>query len=425
MLGAMMLSETALAAASEMLRAADFYSHKNGAIFQAAVDLYGTGVPVDAISLTDSLEARGELGRVDGRARVHELAAIGTVTPHGAQHHAAIVREHARLRGLIAISQETARAAWERQGTAAELHDKAEQALFRLATDQHHDGLAALSGDLRDAFEQIASLYESGSDITGLASGLRDLDRITLGFQPQDLIVLGARPSIGKSALALCMAANIVRAGPPVALFTLEMSRRQIIQRLLSLEANVELQKLRNGRLSGEDWPRLAAAADRLAKAPLYVDDTGSISLMEIRAKARRLKHHVPELALIVVDYLGLIGDVAGARAEHLTTETGRAASAMKTLAKDLDLPVLLLCQLSRKVEERHDKRPILSDLRQSGEIEQHADLVMFLYRDDYYNSESDAQGIAELNLSKHRNGPTDTVKLAWSKTRARFGDLA
>ena len=230
---------------------------------------------------------------------------------------------------------------------------------------------------------------------------------------------------MGKSALALCMAANLaVRARAcPVALFTLEMSKSEVTQRLMCSEAKVESQRLRTGKLGADDWPRLTAACDKLAKAPIYVDDTGSITMMEIRSKARRLKSREPNLGLIIVDYLQLM--TSGSNVENRVQEVSQISRSLKVLARDLDVPILALSQLSRAVEQRHDKRPILSDLRESGSIEQDADLVMFIYRDEYYNDESDQQGLAEVHLAKHRNGPTDTVKLSFLKRYAKFADLA
>jgi replicative DNA helicase len=277
---------------------------------------------------------------------------------------------------------------------------------------------------LKDSFERITALYEAGADVTGTASGFRDLDKLTSGFQPGNLIIVAARPSMGKSGLGLCMAANLaVREERPVALFTLEMSKSEVTQRLMCSEAKVESQRLRTGKLGADDWPRLTAACDRLAKAPIYVDDTGSITMMEIRSKARRLKSREPDLGLIVVDYMQLM--TSGSTVENRVQEVSQISRALKVLARDLDVPILAMSQLSRAVEQRHDKRPILSDLRESGSIEQDADLVMFIYRDEYYNDESDQQGIAEVHLAKHRNGPTDTVKLSFLKRYAKFADLA
>jgi replicative DNA helicase len=262
-------------------------------------------------------------------------------------------------------------------------------------------------------------------DVTGVASGFRDLDKLTSGFQPGNLIIVAARPSMGKSALALCAASNIaVRTNVPVALFTLEMSKSEVTQRLMCSEGKVESQRLRTGKLAQDDWSRLTAACDKLMKAPIYVDDTGSVTMMDIRSKSRRLKSNHPNLGLIIVDYLQLM--TSGQSVENRVQEVSQISRQLKVLARDLDVPILALSQLSRAVEQRHDKRPILSDLRESGSIEQDADLVMFVYRDEYYNpDETDQQGLAEVHIAKHRNGPTDTVKLSFLKRYAKFSDLA
>jgi replicative DNA helicase len=277
---------------------------------------------------------------------------------------------------------------------------------------------------LKESFERITELYETGADVTGVPTGFRELDKLTSGFQPGNLIIVAARPSMGKSALALGMAANVaVRHEKPVALFTLEMSKSEVTQRLMCSEAKVESQRLRTGKLAPDDWPRLTAACDKLAKAPIYVDDTGSINMMEIRSKARRLKSRHNDLGLIVVDYLQLM--TSGGNAENRVQEVSQISRSLKILARDLDVPIIALSQLSRAVEQRTDKRPILSDLRESGSIEQDADLVAFIYRDEYYNEESEHQGLAEVILAKHRNGPTDSLKLSFLKRYAKFADLA
>ncbi len=277
---------------------------------------------------------------------------------------------------------------------------------------------------LRESFEKITQLYEAGEEITGIPSGYRDLDRLTSGFQPGNLIIVAARPSMGKSALSLCMAANLaVRKNIPVALFTLEMSKAEVTQRLMCSEAKVESQRLRSGKLAADDWPRLTAACDKLAKAPIYVDDTGSMTIMGVRAKARRLKSKEPTLGLIVVDYLQLMS--SDSNFENRVQEVSQISRQLKILARELDLPIIAMSQLSRAVEQRHDKRPILSDLRDSGSIEQDADLVAFIYRDEYYNDDSADQGLAEVILAKHRNGPVGSVKLSFLQRYAKFADLA
>jgi len=422
-LGAMMLSPGAIGAVSEILDAGDFYRESHAKIYRAAVGLYARGEPVDAITLVDELEERGELEDVGGRLRIHELAALVPAAANAA-HYARIVREVATLRGLIRTGQEIARLGWERPGEVQDLVDRAEQILFDLSQDRVTTEFSHIESLLKDSFERITQLYEAGAEVTGVPSGFRELDRLTSGFQPGNLVIVAARPSMGKSALGLCMAANLaVREGIPVGIFTLEMSKAEVTQRLMCSEAKVESQRLRTGKLAVDDWPRLTSACDKLAKAPLYVDDTGSINLMEIRSKARRLKSREPNLGLILVDYLQLM--TSGGTPENRVQEVSQISRSLKVLARDLDVPIVAMSQLSRAVEQRHDKRPILSDLRESGSIEQDSDLVMFIYRDEYYNEDSDQQGIAEVHLAKHRNGPTDSIKLSFLKRYAKFSDLA
>jgi replicative DNA helicase len=424
-LGAMMLSPGAIAAVSEVLEenGREFYRESHAKVYRAALALYAKGEPVDAITLVDQLDERGELEDAGGKVRIHELAALVPASAN-ARHYAHIVREAATLRGLIRAGGEIARLGWERPGDGAELVDQAEQIVFQLSQQRASQEFSHIEELLKESFERITALYESGTDVTGVASGYRELDRITSGFQEGNLIILAARPSMGKSALGLCMAANIaVRNSTPVALFTLEMSKAEVTQRLMCSEAKVESQRLRTGKLAPEDWPRLTAACDKLAKAPIFVDDTGSLTMMEIRSKARRLKSKHPELGLILIDYMQLM--TSGATAENRVQEVSQISRALKVLARDLRVPIVAMSQLSRAVEQRHDKRPILSDLRESGSIEQDADIVMFIYRDEYYNDESEQQGLAEVIVAKHRNGPTDSIKLSFLKRYAKFTDLA
>jgi replicative DNA helicase len=422
-LGAMMLSPGAIGAVSEVLDAADFYRDSHGTIYRAALALYARGEPVDAITLVDELEQRGELEGVGGRARVHELAALVPASAN-AGHYARIVREMATLRGLIRAGGEVAQLGWDRLGEPQDLVDRAEQIVFDLSQSRVSTEFSHIEALLKESFERITALYEAGEEITGVPSGFRDFDRLTSGFQEGNLVIVAARPSMGKSAFGLCAASNIaIRHQLPVALFTLEMSKAEVTQRLMCSEAKVESQRLRSGKLAPDDWPRLTAACDKLAKAPIYVDDTGSITMMEIRSKARRLKSKEPTLGLIIVDYLQLM--TSGSNVESRVQEVSQISRNLKVLARDLDVPILAMSQLSRAVEQRHDKRPILSDLRDSGSIEQDADLVAFIYRDEYYNEDSDQQGLAEVILAKHRNGPTGTEKLSFLKRYAKFADLA
>jgi replicative DNA helicase len=423
-LGAMLLSPAAVGTVSEILDASDFYRESHAKMFLAALGLFAKGEPVDAITLSNELDERGQLEVVGGQTRVAELAALVPSTSN-VEHYARIVKEMATLRGLVRAGQEITRLGQERPGETIDLVDRAEQVVFDLAQQRVTSDFSHIETLLKDSFERITQLYEAGAEITGVPSGFRELDLLTSGFQPGNLVILAARPSMGKSALGLCVAANLaVRHEIPVALFTLEMSKSEVTQRMMCSEAKVESQRLRTGRLAPDDWPRLTAACDRLMKAPIYVDDAGSTSIVEVRSKARRLKMREPSLGLIVVDYLQLM--TSGGTAENRVQEVSQISRALKILARDLDVPILAMSQLSRAVEQRQDKRPILSDLRESGSLEQDSDLVFFVYRDEYYlGEESEHQGIAEIILAKHRNGPTGHVKLSFLRRYAKFADLA
>ena len=423
-LGAMLLSATAVGTVSEILDASDFYRESHAKVYRACLALWAKGEPVDAITLANELDARSELEGVGGPARVAELAALVPSTSN-VEHYARIVKEMAMLRGLVRTGQEIQRLGQDRPGEVPDLVDRAEQMVFELGQRRATSDFSHIEVLLKDSFERISQLVEMGVEVTGVPSGYRELDLLTSGFQPGNLVILAARPSMGKSALGLCIGANLaVRHGVPVALFTLEMSKAEVTQRMMCSEGKVESQRLRTGRLAPDDWPRLTAACDRLSKAPIYVDDTGSTTMMELRSKARRLKSREPNLGLIVVDYLQLM--TSGSTVENRVQEVSQISRALKVLARDLDVPILAMSQLSRAVEQRHDKRPLLSDLRESGSLEQDSDLVFFVYRDEYYlGEESEQQGIAEVILAKHRNGPTGTVKLSFLRRYAKFADLA
>jgi replicative DNA helicase len=424
-LGSILISPAAMTAVLEIVGPDDFYRHGHGKILKAAMELYGRGDPVDVITVQNHLDKAGELEAVGGSIRLYELSALVPATANAA-HWARVVREMAVLRGLIETGQRVSGLGWDRPGETADLVDQAEQLIFELSQQRVTGEWSEIESLLKESFERITALYESGVDLTGTPSGFRDLDRLTSGFQPGNLIIVAARPSMGKSALALCIAANMgVRHNVPVGLFTLEMSKSEVTQRLMCSEAKVESQRLRNGKLAQDDWPRLTAACDKLAKAPIYVDDTGLLNMMEVRSKARRLKARHPNLGLIIVDYLQLLTPSHRRESDGRVQEVSEMSRSLKILARDLDVPILALSQLSRAVEQRTDKRPILSDLRESGSIEQDADLVAFVYRDEYYNEDSDQQGLAEVILAKHRNGPTDAIKLSFLKRYAKFSDLA
>src|SRR5215472_6848410 len=422
-LGAMMLSSHAIEAVSDILDGGDFYRESHAKIYRAALELFQHGHPVDAITLADKLDENGELEEIGGKERIRELAALVPATSNAGRY-ARIVRDMATLRGLTAVGEQIQRLGWERPGETPELVDRAEQMVFDLAQHRIRGSFEHIELLVRESFEQITKMYESGGEMTGTPTGFRDVDALTSGLQPGNLVVVAGRPSMGKSAFAMGIAANLaLHHGIPVAIFTLEMSKLEVAQRLMCAEGRVELQRLRTGRLSNDDWPRLVKACDALTKAPIYVDDTRLTTMLEIRGKARRLKSREPNLGLILIDYLQLM--TSGSNFENRVQEVSQISRSLKVLAGDLEVPVLALSQLSRAVESRTDKRPVLSDLRESGSIEQDSDLVMFLYRDEYYNEQSEDQGLAEVILAKHRNGPIGTEKLAFLKRYAKFSDLA
>src|SRR2546430_6009460 len=331
-LGAMLLAPGAIAAVGEILTAGDFYRESHGTIYRTAIALYSRGEPVDWVTVVDELEKRGDLEAAGGKARVAELAVSVPATANAA-HYARIVREMGVLRGLINVGGEVARLGWERPGETEELLDRAEQAIFQLSQTRVTSEFSHIELLLKESFERITALYESGAEVTGVPAGFRELDQLTSGFQPGNLIVIAARPSMGKSGLALNVCANLsVRHQIPVGIFTLEMSKAEVTQRLMCSEAKVESQRLRTGKLAPEDWSRLTGACDKLAKAPLYVEDTGSITLMEIRSKARRLKSRHPDLGLIVVDYLQLM--TSGTSQENRVQEVSQISRSLKLLAR-------------------------------------------------------------------------------------------
>ena len=422
-LGAMMLSPNAIEVVTDIIDAGDFYRESHGKIYRAALELFQQGHPVDAITIADKLDELGQLEEVGGKERIRDIATLVPTTSN-AGHHARIVREMATLRGLTVVGEQIQRLGWERPGETPILVDRAEQMVFDLAQHRIRGSFEHIEVLVRESFEQITAMYEAGEEMTGTPTGFRDLDNLTSGLQPGNLVVVAGRPSMGKSAFALGIASNLaLHHDVPVAIFTLEMSNTEVAHRLLCSEGKVELQHLRTGRLSPDDWPRLVKACDALTKAPIYVDDTRLTTMLEIRGKARRLKAREPKLGLILIDYIQLMA--SGQNIENRVQEVSQISRSLKVLAGDLEVPVLALSQLSRAVESRTDKRPLLSDLRDSGSIEQDADLVMFLYRDEYYNDQSEDQGLAEVILAKHRNGPIGTEKLAFLKRYAKFSDLA
>ena len=364
-LGAMMLNENAVDVVTEIVRPNDFYRESHAVVYTAIQSLYGKNSPVDAITVGDELATLGKLEDVGGTPFIHALV-DATQAVANVRRYAEIVHDLAVIRRLIGAGMEITQLGYERQGTAAELVDRAETIVFDVAQGRTQDGLTPIKGLLVEEFARIEKLAESGTDVTGVPSGLKGLDRILSGFQPSNLVILAARPGMGKTSLALGVARYVgVEANLPIAVFSLEMSRHEVTQRLMCAEALVDSQNLRTGRMRQEDWGRLVAACDRLSRAPIYIDDTAGINVMEIRSKARRLKSIEKGLSLIVVDYLQLMQGATAS--ESRVQEISHISRSLKLLARDLDVPVVALSQLSRAVESRQDKRPILSDLRESG----------------------------------------------------------
>ena len=428
-IGAMLVSETAVAAVAERLAAEDFYSEVHRIIYGAMMRLYSRGEPIDQLTLTNELRSVNEFERIGGRPYVFQIVE-SVPTAANAGRYADIVRGKALLRAIIDVGSRITEDAFREPEDVTEALDSAEQLVYGVSNRTLREHLAPVSELAPGALEMIQRLYEQEGEVTGVETGFEDLDRLTTGFHKSDLIILAARPAMGKTAMAL----NAIwhasgEKNMPVAIFSLEMSKEQLVQRLISQTTRIPSQALRSGNVKAEDWPKLVRGVAEVSRAPIWIDDTAGVTLMEIRAKVRRLASQLNvagemPLSLVVVDYLQLmVGQ--GIRLENRQQEIAEISRGLKVLARDLDVPVLAVAQLSRAVESRHDKRPLLSDLRDSGAIEQDADVVMFLYRDEYYNPESDDKGIAEVIVGKHRNGPTGKVQLAWLEQYTKFASLA
>ena len=421
-LGACMLSREAIAAVLEIIGDGDFYRPANGEIFLAVLDLFGKGEPVDAVTLADELKRRGTLEDLGGKAYLHTL--LQTVpSPGSASHYADIVRDHALLRRLIEASQQISDIAYSVPEDIERAVDQSEDLVYQVAQRRTTGDFQALKDLLTENMEMVEQLYERGSSITGLPTGFTELDEITAGLQNSNLIIIAARPAMGKSSMAVSIAQYAAVAEQvPVVIFSLEMSKMELVQRLMCAEARVDSNRLRRGNLQDSDWPKLSHALGRLAEAPIYIDDTANVTIMEMRAKCRRLKAK-HGLGLVIVDYLQLMQPLK--RTDNRVQEVADISRSLKILARELELPVIAVSQLSRNLEHRTDKRPVLADLRDSGALEQDADLVVFIYRDEVYNSDTDQKGIAEIHVAKHRNGPTGKIDLAFLDHYTKFANLA
>jgi replicative DNA helicase len=422
LLGAMLLSRDAIVDAVEICRAGDFYKPAHGHVFDAVTSLYGRGEPVDPVTVADELRRAGLLDAVGGPAALLSLQ-VGTPAISNAARYARIVEEHALLRRLIGVAGEIAELGYDVPEDVSAAVDRAESMVFEVAQRRVTDTTKPLRELLAASLDRLEALYDRGEAITGVPTGFTDLDERLSGLQPSNLVIVGARPAMGKTSFALNIAAHAAMdAQVPVLVFSLEMSHLEITQRLICAEARVEATRMRNGRLHDSDWTKISHAVGRLGEAPIYIDDNPMITVMDIRAKARRLKSR-EGLGLVVIDYLQLMS--GRSNAENRQVEISEISRGLKILARELQVPVVALSQLSRQLEMRADKRPQLADLRESGALEQDADVVMFLYRDEVYNHESPDRGTAEVIVSKHRSGPTGVTQLAFLDHYTKFANMA
>ena len=421
-LGSMLTDKDAVSAAIEILKEDDFYREDNKLIYRAILNLYNRAEPVDIITLKSELTSMGKFDAVGGLEYLADLPEKVPTTAN-VERYIKIVEEKAILRNLIKTANEIISLGYDPTEEVENIMDSAEKKIFDIMQSKNQKGYSPIKDVLVDTFSQLEVLYNQKQHITGVPTGFADLDYKTAGLHGSDLILLAARPAMGKTAFALNIATNAaVRAKVPVAIFSLEMSKEQLVNRVLCGEAMVDSNKVRTGKLDEQDWAKLASALGPLSESEIYIDDTPGISVMEIRAKCRKLKLE-KNIGLVVIDYLQLIqgSNKRGGSREQEISEISRS---LKILAKEINVPVIALSQLSRAPEQRPDHRPMLSDLRESGAIEQDADIVMFLYRDDYYNEDSDKKNIAEVILAKHRAGSTGTVELLWLGNYTKFVNI-
>lgn len=420
-IGSILLDKEVLSNVTEIISSHDFYREDHKEIYEAIMDLYERAEPIDLITVSEQLKVRGSLDGVGGLEYLTNLASAVPTTAN-AKHYAKIVEEKSILRRLIRVSSEIVNMGYEASEDVSYVLDKAEKSIFDVLQKRNTQGFAAIKDVLIDTFNRLEELYNNKGNITGIPTGFTDLDYKTSGLQSSDLVLIAARPAMGKTSFVLNIAQHAaVHAKVPVAIFSLEMSKDQLVNRMLCCEAMVDSQRMRTGKLDDSDWQKIARALGPLSEAPIYIDDTPGTTAMEIRAKCRKLKME-KDLGLVVIDYLQLMqGRGKGDSRQQEISEISRS---LKILAKEINVPVLTLSQLSRAPELRADHRPILSDLRESGAIEQDADIVMFLYRDDYYNPETEKKNIAEAIIAKHRNGSTGTVELAWLGQYTKFANL-
>ena len=421
-LGAVMLNKDVLSEVLEEVSADDFYKESHREIFKAIWELYKNNTAVDMLTVCEELKKRKALEMAGGRAYIATLTAEVPSTVNAVEY-AKIVAEKAILRQMIKTSEDITEKGYDAKMAAGEILDYAESGIFKIAQKRQKNDYAKIQDVLLTNIKIIDAAAQNKDKIVGIPTGFKDIDEKTSGLQRSDLIIVAARPAMGKTAFALNIAQqSAVKAGSSVIIFSLEMSKEQLGQRLLAMQARVEMQKLKQGDLDRKDWDRITMALDELNNTKIVIDDTPGISVMEMRNKCRRLKAE-QGLDLVVVDYLQLMS--LQGKTDNRQQEISTISRNLKLLAREMDCPVIVLSQLSRAPEQRQDHRPILSDLRESGSIEQDADIVIFLYRDDYYNENTDKPGVCEVNIAKHRSGPTDKVELTWVSRYTKFSDKA
>jgi len=427
LLGAMLISRDAVASVLVIVKSDDFYRKQNQEIFDAILELYSKGEPADAITIADHLKKKGSLEEIGGKTFLHSLISNIPLAAN-AEYYGRIVRNHSILRKLIYAATDIATMGYEVPEDLVATVDKAQELIFSIYQDLNQGNNKNSASVMKDiaplVYDEVEKLYEAGSDVSGIPSGYFELDNITLGFQKSDLIIIAARPGMGKTSLVLGMALNIaLKEKIPIALFSLEMSKHQVAQRLMSAQSRIDLQRFRNGKIRENEWTKLGRAVEKLSECKLYVDDTAFLTVMDLRSRARMMASTYG-IKMIIVDYLQLMQSTSNYRGNKVQ-EITEISQNLKGIAKELDIPVIAVSQLSREVEKREKKRPQLADLRESGSIEQDADLVAFVYRDEYYDENSNKKGEAEVTIAKHRNGPLGNVKLQFNQSYALFSNLA
>jgi len=420
-IGSMIMDKDAIIMASEVISSSDFYDQQLAILFDTILELYNEGKPVDLVTLQDRLKEKDAPAQLSSLEFIRDLVA-SVPTSANVKYYAQIVKEKAVLRRLIKVAEEMASDCYLDKEKLDVILDKAERHIFDIVQNRGTKEFADIKEIVLRSIDSIEAASKNQGHVTGIATGFYDLDYKTAGLQPSDLILIAARPSMGKTAFALNIAEYVaLRSNITTAIFSLEMSQDQLVKRLLAMNARVDSQKIRTGNLSADEWASLMESARIIGNSNLIIDDTSAISVSELRSKCRKLKIE-RNLGLVIIDYLQLM--TGSKRTESRQQEISEISRALKSLAREINVPVIALSQLSRAVEQRIDKRPILSDLRESGAIEQDADVVMFIYRDDYYNHDTKEPGISEIIIGKQRNGPTGTVKLAWQAQYTKFANL-